>query len=119
MEAYCNRLRADAVQLCAIAAELCTDAGALVTEMRDQRERLRREWNGSRFGERAGELGEDRQVGVQPNAVQSTDAERRERPLMLEAAELPLDGGAATVEGGEAGRVARDQWEQALGLDPD
>jgi hypothetical protein len=56
---------------------------------------LRREGNGSRSTERVGELGEDRQVGVQPNPLDS----RRERPLMLESPELSLEGGAATVRG--------------------
>jgi hypothetical protein len=35
--------------------------------------------------------------------VQSTDAERSERPLVLETAELTLDGWAPTVQGGEPG----------------
>jgi hypothetical protein len=38
---------------------------------------------------------------------------------MLQAAELALDSGAAAVQGGEAGRLARDQRVQAVGLDPD
>ena len=59
---------------------------------------LRGERYGSRSTERAGELGEDRQVGVKPNPIQTTDAERQQRPLMLEAAELPLDGAARAVE---------------------
>jgi hypothetical protein len=42
-------------------------------------------------------LGEDRQVGVQPNPVQPSDAQRGERPVVLPA-ELTLDGRAATVE---------------------
>jgi hypothetical protein len=37
---------------------------------------LRGEGYGSRSTERAGELGEDRQIGVQPNPIQPTDAER-------------------------------------------
>jgi hypothetical protein len=55
---------------------------------------LSSEWYGSRSAERAGELGEDRRVGVQPDAIQTTDAERKQRPLMLEAAELALDRAA-------------------------
>ena len=39
-------------------------------------EPLRREWNGSRPTERASELGENRQIGVDSNPVQATDAER-------------------------------------------
>ncbi len=36
---------------------------------------LRREWRGSRFGERAGQLGEDGQVGVQPDSVKPSGSE--------------------------------------------
>jgi hypothetical protein len=64
--------------------------------------RLGREGYGSRSVERAGELGEDRQDGVQPNPVQSPDAQRSERPFILETAELPLNGSAATIESREA-----------------
>jgi len=39
--------------------------------------------DGSRPTERAGELGEDRQVGVQPNPIQATDGKRSQRPLAL------------------------------------
>jgi hypothetical protein len=49
-------------------------------------------WYGSRSAERAGELGEDRQVGVELHAVQSTNAKRGERPVVLQAPELALDG---------------------------
>ena len=66
---------------------------------------LRGEGYGSCSAEGAGELGEDRQVGVQPNAIQPTDAKRGERPFMLEATELAFNGGTATEERG----VARDQ----------
>jgi hypothetical protein len=59
--------------------------------------------------QRGGELREDRQIGVQPNPVQPTDAERGERPIVLEASELALDGGAALVERAEAVGLARDQ----------
>jgi hypothetical protein len=31
---------------------------------------------GERYDSRAGELGEDRQVGVQPNSIQPSDSER-------------------------------------------
>ena len=37
---------------------------------------LRGEGCGSRPAERAGELGEDRQVGVQPDTIQPPDAQR-------------------------------------------
>jgi hypothetical protein len=42
---------------------------------------LNGEGYGSRSAERTGELGEDGQVGVQPDPIQATDAERGERPL--------------------------------------
>src|SRR4051812_8292420 len=67
---------------------------------------------------RARELGEDRQVGVQPDAVQTTDAKRGERPLILEATELALDCAARAVELRGALRLARDQRVQAVSLDP-
>ena len=65
--------------------------------------------NGRLTTERAHELGEDGQVGVQPNPVQVTDEKRSERPVVLQSAELALDGSAATVQSGEAERLARDQ----------
>jgi hypothetical protein len=37
---------------------------------------LRREMHETRAGQRARELGEDRQVGVQPDPLDTTDAER-------------------------------------------
>jgi hypothetical protein len=64
-------------------------------------------------------LGEDRQIGVQPNPIQTTDVQRSERPIVLEAPELALDGGTAAVQGLPPGRFARDEWEHALSLDPD
>jgi hypothetical protein len=70
---------------------------------------LRGEGYGSRSPEPAGELGEDRQIGVQPNPIQTTDAEGSKRLLGLEAPELALYGSAPTVESREAGSVARDQ----------
>ena len=48
------------------------------------------EADGSLPAERAGELGEDPQVGVQPDPVESTDAERSERPFVLDAPELAI-----------------------------
>jgi hypothetical protein len=58
---------------------------------------LRREWQGSRLTERARQLRKEGQVGVQPHALQPTDAERCKRPLMLQAPELALDSRAAPV----------------------
>jgi hypothetical protein len=93
-------------------------AAERVAKSRELRERLRRERYGARPGERAGKLGENRQIGMQPNTLQATDAERGQRPLMLEAAELPLDRPTRTVELRGARRVARDQRVQPVGLDP-
>lgn len=50
---------------------------------------------GSRSREGAGEGGEDRQVGVERDPIQSTNAKRKQGPFILEPAELALDGGAA------------------------
>jgi hypothetical protein len=68
--------------------------------------------------QRASQLGEDRQIGVQPNAVQSAHAKRRERPLVLETPELTLDASAATVERLEPLGLARDERVQTVCLDP-
>ena len=62
-------------------------------------ERLRREIREAFARESARELREDRQIGVEPNAVQSTDAKRGECPFMLEATELPLYRGTPPVQG--------------------
>ena len=47
-----------------------------------------------------------------------TDSERAESPRVLQPAEFSFHGGAARVEVTEAARLARDQRETALGLDP-
>lgn len=67
---------------------------------------------------RARELGEDGEVGVEPNAVDAPDAQRRERPVVFEPSELPFDGSALLVELAEARRLARDERVEAVGLDP-
>ena len=68
--------------------------------------------------QRAGQLGEDGQVSVEPNPLDPTDAERKQRPLILEPSELALDGPAAPVERLPPLRLAGDQGMQAVGLDP-
>jgi hypothetical protein len=64
------------------AAERRTDAGALVAQAREG-ERLRRERYGARSRECAGELGEDRQVGVQPDPIQPANAKGSQRPIVF------------------------------------
>ena len=51
----------------------------------------------ARPGEGAGQLGEDGQVGVKLDPLKATDAQRGERPFVLQAAELALNSGAASV----------------------
>jgi hypothetical protein len=54
---------------------------------------LRREWYcGSRSRQRGGEAGEDHEVGVKLYLLDPANAERAESPLVLQAAELALDG---------------------------
>src|SRR5436853_1090143 len=65
-----------------------------------------------RPAEGAGELGEDRQVGVQPNTVQSAHSQRRERPFVLEPSELALDCATGSVEGARAGGLTRERRVQ-------
>ena len=78
----------------------------LMTQVRLSGSGLRREGNGSRPGERAGEPREDGEVGVQLDALQSSDAQRRKRPAVLQVAELPLDRRAPRVELAPAQRLA-------------
>ena len=54
-------------------------------------QRLRREWYGSRSGERQRQPGEHREAGVKLDALQAADAERCKTVLVLEAPELLLD----------------------------
>jgi len=79
---------------------------------------LRREWNGSRSGERRGELREDAEVGVERDSFQAADAKRAESPLVLQAAELALDGSASPIKVAPSLRLARDQRMQPGSLPP-
>jgi hypothetical protein len=45
-----------------------------------------------RCSQRAAELGEDRQIGVQPHPPKAEHTDRQERPVVLEPPELALDG---------------------------
>jgi two-component system nitrate/nitrite response regulator NarL len=78
---------------------------------------LCRERNGPCLGKGARQLGEDRQICVQPHSIQAADAGREQRPFVLEPAELPLDSAARAVELARALRVARDEGVQPVGLD--
>jgi len=69
-------------------------------------------------GERTRQLGEDRQIGMEPNPLDASHAQRKQRPLVLQAPELPLDSRAAPVERLPPLRVTRDKGMQAVGLDP-
>jgi hypothetical protein len=79
---------------------------------------LRREWNGSRSGERGGEAGEDHKVGVKLHLLDLAHAERAESPFVLQAAELALDGSASLVEVAESlgGLPGRDCIGGVAGL---
>jgi hypothetical protein len=68
------------------------DAGSIAAAV------LRRERDGSCSRKRKAQAGKDAEVSVKLDARKATGAERRERVLVLQAAELALDGGAAIVE---------------------
>ena len=70
------------------ATNFAATAGGIALEVVGIRRELRGDDATAREG--AGEFGEDRQIGVQPNPVQPTDAEGHKRPFVLEATELPL-----------------------------
>jgi hypothetical protein len=53
---------------------------------------LRGERHGSRPGEFQGEPTEDGQVSVEADALDATDAEHRQRVMVLQPSELALDG---------------------------
>ena len=57
---------------------------------------------------------QDGQVGVKPDALDATDAEHRQRVVVLQAAELALDGGAATVRTLPLVAVVRDRGEREI-----
>jgi hypothetical protein len=61
-----RQMRAEADLLRHVAREADMEVATMVaaTQRKRERERLRREWHGSRSTERARELGEDRQVRV-------------------------------------------------------
>ncbi len=52
---------------------------------------------------------------MERDPIQTTDAERGERPLVLQAPELALDSSAALVELPPPGRLARHERVEAVG----
>lgn len=68
--------------------------------------------------QRARELRQDRQVGVQLHTILTAYAQRQQRPLMLETAELTLDTRPAAVEVFVPLGPARDQRVQPVGFEP-
>jgi hypothetical protein len=56
------------------------------------------EWNCSRSGEFQREPTEDRQISMKPDALNATDAEHRQRVVVLQPSELALDGRTTAVE---------------------
>lgn len=68
--------------------------------------------------QRARELREDREVGVQPHALDAANAQRQRRPLVLRRPNFALHGTTAAVERLGALSVAGDQRVQPIGLDP-
>ncbi len=79
---------------------------------------LGREGNGSGVGQGRGEPGKDHQIDVQRHALDPAHPQRKKRPLVLQAPELPLYGTTAAVQGLPPLRLARDQRVQPVGLDP-
>ena len=99
-------------------ARLARFAGPFANPPRQSVDGLRNGWKGSRPCQRAGQLGEDRQVGMEPYAVEPSHAEWEQCPFVLEPPELALDRGAATVKRLPPLRLARHERMQAVGRDP-
>jgi hypothetical protein len=71
---------AELLRVVAHEADVEMAAIAAATRRKRELERLRHERQSARSTERGGELGEDGEVGVEPNPIQSTDAERARPP---------------------------------------
>lgn len=74
--------------------------------------------DGTLFRKATGQLGEDRQVGMEPDPIEPSDAELGERPFVLEPSELALDRTTPAVQVARPLRVARNQGVQPVSLDP-
>jgi hypothetical protein len=72
-----RQIHAEEFLLRSVAREADVEVAAIAASTRRNRERLSRERYDSRSRRRAGERGEDRQIGMQPNPVQSPNAKRR------------------------------------------
>src|SRR6266511_59431 len=59
---------------------------------------LRGQWNGPRAAESQAQSSQHYEIGVKPDALQSTDAERRKRIVVLEVAELPFHRTTVAIE---------------------
>jgi hypothetical protein len=79
---------------------------------------LRRERNSPRSGKSQAEAGEHYEVGVKRDLGKSANAERGERILVLQAAELSFHGGASTVEVFPPFGLTRDERVTTASLDP-
>jgi hypothetical protein len=53
---------------------------------------------------------------MERDSIQPTNAKRQQRPIVLESAELALDGGATPIELAPARSLARDQRAEAISL---
>jgi hypothetical protein len=70
----------------------------------------------SRPMERLAQAGEHRQIGVKLDALQATDAERRESVVVLQTSKLPLNSDAAKVKLTEAPRPTRNERRHAASV---
>ena len=71
------------------------------------------------LGERGGEASEHDEVGVERDLRQPANAKRGEAVVVLQAAELTLDGRAAPVEVAEPAGLARDERVKTGSLAPE
>ena len=77
---------------------------------------LRREGDYSRSGECLRERGEDAEVGMKRDLLDSANPERAKPVLVLQATEGPLDSGTSDVKLAPSLRLARDKRMKAVGL---
>jgi hypothetical protein len=80
---------------------------------------LRREWYGSHPGECDRQPGEHREVHVKRDPFKSAHVENGGPVVVLQVAELPLNGGTPPVEVAPTLRLAGDERVLPAGPDPD